>query len=125
MGGVVKFARSSNLWDLANKKRPIGEYRIQNKKLMHIPDFKSKENLYITEYDRSVLKNFYQKKSQTLGDLLTINIIEGSLIISSLEKLVNLGLVKRDWEKEEEMHTDVVYSLTCEGEYIAQKKMPI
>ena len=60
-----------------------------------------------------------------MGDLLTINTIEGSLIISSIEKLVNLGFVKRDWQKEEQMRTDVIYSLTHEGEYIAQKKMPI
>lgn len=133
----MRSARKNSLWELRHRSREIklieqssterekiGEYKTsKNPTLM--PQFMSKENLYMTDPDKAVLKNFSQKKNQTLGDLMTINAIDGSSIISSLEKLVNFGLVKRDWEKEEEMHTDVIYSITPEGEYVVQKKVSL
>ena len=56
-----------------------------------------------------------------MSDILTSNIRDGSRIISSLEKLVELGFVKRDWEKELEMNSNIVYSLTPEGRYVVEK----
>lgn len=120
---MTVFAKAGSLWEITIRREKIGNYkRIKNRITpLHLPHLD--QEIYITEDDKAILKNFSMRKSQTLSDLLTINRLEGSSIISSLEKLVNFGLVKRDWEKEEEIHAEAIYSLTHEGECIAQKKI--
>ena len=141
----MKHAKSSSLWELTfggeskekvrfrvdkekiaggrpmDLLRPsIGNYIILQNPITQT--FQPKTDIYMADGDRALLENFLSKRHQTLGDLLTINRMDGSSIISSLEKLVSFGLIRRDWEKEAELHIDVVYSLTPEGHYIATQK---
>ena len=112
------------LWDLESQKMDLPSH-IRNYKTLEWLSNKidQKTNLSINLDDKTVLRNFLENRQMTLGDILTLNNLEGSRIISSLEKLVNFGLVRRDWNKEVEMHTDVVYSITPEGHYIATSKV--
>ncbi len=122
----MNHAKNKSLWSIAMGREKVGDYSsIETFKKPHLSEFPSKKDVYMTEADNIILKNFLSKKHQTIGELLTINNIEGSSIMASIEKLMSLGMIKRDWEKEEEMHTDVIYSLTYEGGYIAQNKLSI
>ena len=130
----MKFAKISELWSLGNRRvsdgrltslssqtverEGIGEYRVQQ----HVPYTSLiHEDVHLSDEDKELLKNFLKNKSQTMGDILTINTREGSKIITSLDKLVDLGFVKRDWEKEVEMGELTIYSITPDGRYMAQK----
>ncbi len=135
----MKLAKNRSLWELAKEKKSsinllpagsradrekIGQYNIESKiQIFEFPEIPEAGEAYMTEADKILLRNFVSKKHQTMGDILTVNDMDGSAIISSLEKLVNLGLIKRNWEKEEEMHTDIIYSLTQEGHYIAMQRL--
>lgn len=80
----------------------------------------SRQQPYLTMYDTEVLKNFVRLTSQTLSDILTNNSMEGSKSIESLHKLVSFGLIRRDWEKELETKSDVVYTITPEGKSVGK-----
>ncbi len=142
----MKSARINSLWDLAannagrpNRKtftgnffnrHPPDGFRVESHWIGKYifpkmpPEQTTRADIYMTDSDTALLKNFLHKRHQTLGDLLTINTMDGSSTISSLDKLVSFGLVARDWEKESEMHVDAVYSLTTEGNYIVNQKLP-
>ena len=129
---LVKTVEKSTLWDSvspADTQALISESVIKDSKRDYklierlSKGFNQKTELSITNYDREILKNFLENRQMSMGDLFTLNNIEGSQIVASLEKLVDFGLVKRDWDREVEMHIDVVYSLTPEGHHIATKNI--
>ncbi len=84
-----------------------------------------REEFQMSEVDSDVLRNFYRKKHQTLGDLLTLNPEDGATIMSSVQKLVNFGFVKRDWEMEDRLKQDVIYAITKEGKELVIKEVEI
>ena len=124
----MKLAKNNSLWEVSAKTSPPRQFRVDREKIgdymiQQVQTHPIETDVYMTEEDKTLLKNFLSKRHQTLGDLLTINTVDGSSIMSSLEKLVSFGLVHRDWEKEEDLHIDVVYSLTAEGHYIVTQKI--
>ncbi len=119
-----------NLWTLAGRWRSggsvykyverdgVGEYKKMQPAIYQKSDSNS---INLNKEDSELLKNFLKNRSQTMGDVLTVNRRDGSTIISSLERLIALGFVKRDWEKELELHESIVYSITSEGRHLAEK----
>ena len=104
------------------EREAIGEYKLQQQGHSPLPFLHlTHEDFHLTDEDKELLLNFFRNRSQTMGDILTLNNNEGSKIISCLEKLVDLGFLKRDWEKEVESGEKAVYSITPEGRYIAEK----
>ena len=122
-------SNKSTLWDLAKSDLRKGinpgevgqEYKVLAKLAPKTGNVQT--DMPITTEDCEILKNFLQNRQMTIVDLFTVNNLKGSKIAASLEKLVDFGLIKRDWDKEAQMHTDVVYSLTPEGHYVATKRI--
>ncbi len=126
--GSVKFAKNEGktLWNSAGRNAASADPIKRDYRLLErlSPDMGNlKTDVHITQDDSELLRNFLQNRQMTMGDLVTVNNLIGSKIIASLEKLVSFGLVRRNWDKEAEMHTDVVYSLTPEGHYVATKNI--
>lgn len=120
---VMKIAKDS-IWSITEGKRVKQPGRVDIGVREHTSSrrpINQKTDIYMTEADKALLEIFLIKNHQTLGDLLTTNSMEGSSIISSLERLVSFGLIRRDWQKETELHTNTFYSLTQEGHYIGKK----
>lgn len=123
---VMKIAKDS-IWSITEGKRRVKQtcFRVDignvGKYISSRRPVNQKTDVYMTEADKALLENFLIKNHQTLGDLLTANNMEGSSIVSSLERLVSFGLIRRDWQKETELHTNALYSLTQEGHYIGKK----
>jgi predicted transcriptional regulator len=69
----------------------------------------------LDDSDLNTLEQFYKSKHMTLGEMLSGSSINGSKTMDSLQKLLEFGLVRRDWEKELESRMDVVYCITKEG----------
>ncbi len=69
----------------------------------------------LDDSDVGTLEQFYRNKHMTLGEMLSGSSINGSKTMDSLQKLLEFGLVRRDWEKELESRMDVVYCITKEG----------
>ncbi len=82
-----------------------------------------REEFRMSEVDVDVLRNFFRKKYQTLGDLLTLNSEDGSRVMSSVQKLVSYGFVKRDWELEDRLKQDVIYAITKEGKDLVVREV--
>ena len=76
---------------------------------------KIKSDPFLDSNDMEVLKQFYLNKFQSLGDMLTGVSTGGAKTVNSLQKLVEYGLVRRDWEKELKFSMDVIYCITREG----------
>lgn len=83
---------------------------------MKVAQINSRKEDLSTE-DLEVLKSFYIHRYQTLGDLLTFNSPEGGDLMRIVNRLAELGLIKRDARKQLESCTDVIFSITNQGEY--------
>ncbi len=70
---------------------------------------------FLSNNEMEILRNFSKQRSQTLGDILTVNTVIGADTILALEKLINFGYIRRDWEMELEMRNSTVYSITSLG----------
>ena len=82
---------------------------------MKLVEMKPKSDPFLDTGDIEVLKQFYLNKHQSMSQMLTGVSVGGSKTIDSLQKLVEFGFVRRDWEKELKFNMDVIYCITREG----------
>ena len=109
-----------------NKNKSIDERKTKSR-FRYLSPFRleliHREEFQMSDVDVDVLKNFFRKKYQTLGEILATTPEDGSSLISSVQKLVRFGLLQRDWEIEDKMHESIVYSITREGKELALKEL--
>ncbi len=88
---------------------------------MKLVEMKQKSDPFLDTGDIEVLKQFYLSKYQSVGQMLTGVSLGGAKTVNSLQKLVEYGLVRRDWEKEMKFSMDVIYCITREGKEVVEQ----
>ena len=79
------------------------------------------ENEFLDHDAIELLKSFYPKRYQALGDILIGADLRGNRAMECLRKLIEFGFVRRTFDWERISQVDTIYYITREGKEIIKR----